>query len=55
MGFAGVAALLLVTVGYAVGPMLVSRKLGDIPALGVITRGRAAGRHQHDGLSGLSL
>lgn len=53
LGFAGVAALvgldiavddalavgalLLVTVGYAVGPIIIARSLGGVPAIGVIT------------------
>jgi drug/metabolite transporter (DMT)-like permease len=53
LGFAGVAvlvgldvqaddaiaigAMLLVTLGYAIGPIIISRWLGDVPAIGVIT------------------
>ncbi len=32
-----VGALALVTIGYAVGPIIISRKLSDLPPLGVIT------------------
>jgi len=32
-----VGALTLVTIGYAIGPIIISRKLADLPPLGVIT------------------
>jgi len=34
---AAIGALLLVTIGYAIGPIIVSRRLSDVPAIGVIT------------------
>jgi drug/metabolite transporter (DMT)-like permease len=34
---AAIGALLLVTVGYAIGPIIISRSLSDVPAIGVIT------------------
>lgn len=32
-----IGQLLLVTIGYAIGPILISRKLSDLPPLGVVT------------------
>jgi drug/metabolite transporter (DMT)-like permease len=35
--FGAVAATMLTAVGYAIGPIIIDRKLSDVPALGVIT------------------
>jgi len=35
--FGAVGATLLTAVGYAIGPIIINRKLNDVPALGVIT------------------
>lgn len=35
--FGSIGLLLLVTIGYAIGPIIISRRLGDLPPLGVVT------------------
>jgi drug/metabolite transporter (DMT)-like permease len=35
--FVAIGQLLLVVVGYAIGPIIISRKLSDLPSLGVVT------------------
>ena len=35
--FVAIGQLLLVVIGYAIGPIIISRKLADLPSLGVVT------------------
>ncbi len=35
--FGSIGLLLLVTIGYAIGPIIISRRLSDLPPLGVVT------------------
>ena len=35
--FISIGQLLLVVIGYAIGPIIISRKLADLPSLGVVT------------------